>query len=96
MFADQNFDILINNAGVVTRSDSVEATEANWDTVMDVKLKSLFFTTLAFSKECFAKGQLGRVVNIASLLSFQSGIRVAAYTASKHGVAGLTKKLAYE
>lgn len=96
LFADQNFDILINNAGIITRSDAVEATEADWDTVMDVNLKSLFFTTQAFGKECFAKGRLGRVVNIASLLSFQGGIRVAAYTASKHGVAGLTKTLANE
>mgnify|MGYP001255100563 CR=1 FL=1 len=63
---------------------------------MDVNLKSLFFTTQAFGKECFAKSRLGRVVNIASLLSFQGGIRVAAYTASKHGVAGLTKTLANE
>ena len=96
MFADQNFDILIINAGIITRSDAVEATEADWDTVMDVNLKSLFFTTQAFGKECFAKGLLGRVVNIASLLSFQGGILVAAYTASKHGVAGLTKTLANE
>ena len=58
---------------------------------MDVNLKSLFFTTQAFGV-----GRLGRVVNIASLLSFQGGIRVAAYTASKHGVAGLTKTLANE
>ena len=91
MFADQNFDILIINAGIITRSDAVEATEADWDTVMDVNLKSLFFTTQAFGV-----GRLGRVVNIASLLSFQGGIRVAAYTASKHGVAGLTKTLANE
>ena len=96
LFADQNFDILINNAGIITRSDAVEATEADWDTVMDVNLKSLFFTTQAFGKECFTKGLLGRVVNIATLLSFQGGIRVAAYTASKHSVAGLTKTLANE
>ena len=96
MFADQNFDILIINAGIITRSDAVEATEADWDTVMDVNLKSLFFTTQAFGTECFAKGRLGHVVNIASLLSFQGGIRVAAYTASNHGIAGLTKTLANE
>ena len=96
LFAGQGFDILINNAGIIKRGDTVDATEADWDAVMDVNLKSLFFTTQAFGKECLAKGRLGRVVNIASLLSFQSGIRVAAYTASKHGVAGLTKTLANE
>ena len=96
LFADQGFDILINNSGLITRSDAVEATEADWDAVMDVNLKSLFFTTQAFGKECFARGRPGRVVNIASLLSFQGGIRLAAYMASKHGVAGLTKTLANE
>lgn len=96
LFAGQGFNILINNAGIIKRSDAVEATEADWDAVMDVNLKSLFFTTQAFGKECLAKGRFGRVVNIASLLSFQGGIRVAAYTASKHGVAGLTKTLANE
>ena len=92
----ERLDILINNAGVITRSDAVEATKADWDTVMDVNPKSLFFTTPAFGKDCFAKGRLGCVINIASMLSFQGGIRVAAYTASKHGVAGLTKTLANE
>jgi 2-deoxy-D-gluconate 3-dehydrogenase len=94
LFAGQGFNILINNAGIIKRSDAVEATEADWDAVMDVNLKSLFFTTQAFGKECLAKGRFGRVVNIASLLSFQGGIRVAAYTASKHGVAGLTNEWA--
>ena len=77
LFADQNSDIMTKNAGIITRSDAVEATKADWDTVMDVNLKSLFFTTQAFGKECFAKGRLGRVVNIASLLSFQ-GVNVNA------------------
>jgi 2-dehydro-3-deoxy-D-gluconate 5-dehydrogenase len=77
LFAYQNFDILINNAGIITRSDAVEATETDWGTVMDVNLKSLFFTTQAFGKECFAKGLLDRVVNIASLLFFQ-GVNVNA------------------
>ena len=77
LFAGQGFNILINNAGIIKRSDAVEATEADWDAVMDVNLKSLFFTTQAFGKECLAKGRFGRVVNIASLLSFQ-GVNVNA------------------
>jgi len=59
LFAGQGFNILINNAGIIKRSDAVEATEADWDAVMDVNLKSLFFTTQAFGKECLAKGRFG-------------------------------------
>ncbi len=90
-------DILVNNAGIIRREDSVDFGEADWDDVMDVNLKALFFTTQAFAKACFADGNApAAVVNIASLLSFQGGIRVPSYTASKHGVAGLTKILANE
>ena len=89
-------DILINNAGIIRRNDAVDFTEADWDAVMDVNLKALFFTTQGFARAVFARGGQGRVVNIASLLSFQGGIRVPSYTASKHGVAGLTKLLANE
>ena len=96
LFADQGFDILINNAGIIRRNDAVDFTEPDWDAVMDVNLKALFFTTQAFAREIFATNVTGRVVNIASLLSFQGGIRVPSYTASKHGVAGLTKLLANE
>jgi 2-dehydro-3-deoxy-D-gluconate 5-dehydrogenase len=96
LFAGQGFDILINNAGIIRRNDAVDFTEADWDDVMDVNLKALFFTTQAFAREVLAKDSTGRVVNIASLLSFQGGIRVPSYTASKHGVAGLTKLLANE
>lgn len=96
LFAGQGFDILVNNAGIIRRADAVDFTEADWDAVMDVNLKALFFTTQAFAREVFAQGGMGRVVNIASLLSFQGGIRVPSYTASKHGVAGLTKLLANE
>jgi len=96
LFADQGFDILINNAGIIRRNDAVDFTESDWDAVMDVNLKALFFTTQAFAREIFATNVTGRVVNIASLLSFQGGIRVPSYTASKHGVAGLTKLLANE
>ena len=89
-------DILINNAGIIRRNDAVEFTEDDWDAVMDVNLKALFFTTQAFAKAVLTRGGQGAVVNIASLLSFQGGIRVPSYTASKHGVAGLTKLLVNE
>lgn len=89
-------DILVNNAGIIRRADSVDYTEADWDAVMDVNLKAVFLMCQAFARAALARGQGGRIVNIASLLSFQGGIRVPAYTASKHGVAGLTKLLANE
>jgi 2-dehydro-3-deoxy-D-gluconate 5-dehydrogenase len=92
----QDYDILINNAGIIRRADSVEFTEADWDDVMDVNLKAVFFTAQAFARALMARKSGGAIVNIASLLSFQGGIRVPSYTASKHGVAGLTKLLANE
>ncbi|MBB3988247.1 2-deoxy-D-gluconate 3-dehydrogenase [Sagittula marina] len=95
-FVDQGFTILVNNAGIIRREDSVDYSEADWDAVMDVNLKALFFTTQAFGKAAMAAKTPASVVNIASLLSFQGGIRVPAYTAAKHGVAGLTKILANE
>lgn len=96
LFADQEIDILINNAGIIRRNDTLDFSEEDWDAVMDVNLKALFFTTQAFAKSVLAHRGQGAVVNIASLLSFQGGIRVPSYTASKHGVAGLTKLLANE
>lgn len=97
IFADEGYSILVNNAGIIRRADSVDFTEEDWDAVMDTNLKALFFTCQAFAKAHFAAGS-GRasIINIASLLSFQGGIRVPSYTASKHGVAGLTKILANE
>lgn len=95
VFAETRVDILVNNAGIIRRADAVDYTEADWDAVTDVNLKALFFTAQAFGREALKRGQ-GKVVNIASLLSFQGGIRVPAYTASKHGVAGITKLLANE
>jgi 2-dehydro-3-deoxy-D-gluconate 5-dehydrogenase len=88
-------DILVNNAGIIRRADSVDFTEADWDAVMDTNLKSLFFLSQALGKHMIAQGS-GKIINIASLLSFQGGIRVPSYTASKSGVAGLTKLLANE
>jgi 2-deoxy-D-gluconate 3-dehydrogenase len=96
LFMGQPIDILVNNAGIIRRNDAVDFSEEDWDAVMDVNLKALFFTTQAFARAVLARGGQGKVVNIASLLSFQGGIRVPSYTASKHGVAGLTKVLANE
>ncbi len=89
-------DILVNNAGIIRRADVLDFGEEDWDAVMTVNLKSLFFLTQAVAKSMVARGAAGRIVSIASLLSFQGGIRVPSYTASKHGVAGLTKLLANE
>ena len=89
-------DILVNNAGIIRRSDSVDYTEADWDHVLNVNLKAVFMLSQEFARDAIARKAEGRIVNIASLLSFQGGIRVPAYTASKHGVAGLTKILANE
>ena len=96
VFASRPIDILVNNAGIIRRVDSVEFTESDWDAVMDVNLKAVFFTCQAFGKAAMARGASAKIVNIASLLSFQGGIRVPSYTASKHGVAGITKLLANE
>jgi 2-dehydro-3-deoxy-D-gluconate 5-dehydrogenase len=89
-------DILVNNAGIIRRADSTDLTEADWDDVMDINLKSLFFLSQGVAKKMLKQPSGGRIINIASLLSFQGGIRVASYTASKHGVSGLTKILANE
>ena len=95
VFAERKIDILVNNAGIIRREDSVDFSEADWDAVMDVNLKAAFFTCQAFAKAALPRGA-GKIVNIASLLSFQGGIRVPSYTASKHGIAGLTKIMANE
>ena len=93
-------DILVNNAGIIRRADSIEFTEADWDAMMDTNLKVVFFLTQAFARQALKQGPVngvaGKVINIASLLSFQGGIRVPSYTASKSGLAGLTKILANE
>jgi 2-dehydro-3-deoxy-D-gluconate 5-dehydrogenase len=88
-------DILVNNAGIIRRGEAIDFTTADWDEVMDVNLKSAFFLTQAIGKRMLARGY-GKVINIASMLSFQGGIRVASYTASKSAIAGLTRLLANE
>jgi len=89
-------DILVNNAGIIRRADAVDFTEQDWDDVMNVNLKVLFFLSQAAVKRMIADGRGGKIINTASMLSFQGGIRVPSYTASKSGVAGLTKLMANE
>ncbi len=94
-------DILVNNAGIIRRADALAFTEQDWDEVIAVNLKAVFFLSQAAARQ-FIRQQTtepasgGRIVNVASLLSFQGGIRVPSYTASKSGVAGLTRLLANE
>lgn len=89
-------DILVNNAGIIRRADPLDFSEQDWDDVINVNLKTTFFLAQAFARHAVARGGGGKIVNIASVLSFQGGIRVPPYTASKHGVVGLTRLLANE
>jgi 2-deoxy-D-gluconate 3-dehydrogenase len=89
-------DILVNNAGIIRRQDAIDFTEADWDAVMDVNLKSAFFLSQAVARNMLADGHGGKIIMIASLLSFQGGIRIPSYTASKSGLAGITRLLACE
>jgi len=89
-------DILINNAGLIRRADPLEFSEKDWDDVINVNLKAVFFLSQAFARQVLAQGGGGKIINIASVLSFQGGIRIPSYTASKGGVAGLTRLLACE
>jgi 2-deoxy-D-gluconate 3-dehydrogenase len=88
-------DILVNNAGIILSADSVDFTEEDWDAVIDTNLKATFFLCQAAGRLMIAKGG-GKIINIASMLTFQGGIRVPSYTASKSGVGGITKLLANE
>ncbi|WP_206860290.1 2-dehydro-3-deoxy-D-gluconate 5-dehydrogenase KduD [Lysobacter changpingensis] len=87
--------ILVNNAGLIRRADAVDFTEKDWDDVMNVNIKAAFFMAQAAGRHMIASGG-GKIVNIASMLSFQGGIRVPSYTASKSGIAGITRLLANE
>ena len=89
-------DILVNNAGTIRRTDALDVSERDWDEVMDVNLRSAFFLSQAAARWMVDAGRPGKIVNIVSMLSFQGGIRVASYTAAKHGVAGITRLLANE
>lgn len=92
----KGLDILVNNAGIIRRAEAVDTAGADWDAVLDVNLSAVFRLSQGFARAAMARGAGGRIVSIASLLSFQGGIRVPAYAAAKHGVAGLTKALANE
>jgi 2-deoxy-D-gluconate 3-dehydrogenase len=89
-------DILVNNAGILRRADPLAFTEKDWDDVISVDLKSVFFLAQAFAKRALARGRGAKIINVASILAQVGGIRVPSYTAAKHGVAGLTKLLANE
>jgi 2-deoxy-D-gluconate 3-dehydrogenase len=88
--------ILVNNAGIIRRADALNFTEADWDEVMDINLKSAFFLAQAAARAMLSAGHGGKIINIASMLSYQGGIRVASYTSSKSGLMGLTRLLACE
>ena len=79
-------DILVNNAGIIRRDDALDFTEDDWDAVMDVNLKTAFFLSQAAARWWVAQQRGGKIINIASMLSFQGGIRVPSYTASKSGL----------
>jgi 2-deoxy-D-gluconate 3-dehydrogenase len=89
-------DILVNNAGIIRRNKSIDFTEQDWDEVMNINLKTLFFLSQAVARRFLKQGTGGKIINIASMLSFQGGILVPSYTASKSGVMGLTRLLACE
>ena len=89
-------DILVNNAGIIKRQDSIEFSEENWDTVMSVNLKTVFFLSQAVAKQFIKQGSGGKIINIASMLSYQGGIRVPSYTASKSAIRGITMTLSNE
>ena len=89
-------DILVNNAGIIRRQDSIDFTVENWDDVMNVNIRTLFFLSQAAAKQFIAQGEGGKIISIASMLSFQGGIRIPSYTASKSAVKGITMTMANE
>lgn len=89
-------DILVNNAGIIRREDALDFSEEDWDDVMDVNIRALFFLSQDFAKSVVGRSARGKIINVASMLSYQGGIRVPSYTASKSAVMGLTRLLANE
>ncbi|MGO2507542.1 MAG: 2-dehydro-3-deoxy-D-gluconate 5-dehydrogenase KduD [Vibrio hibernica] len=89
-------DILVNNAGIIRREDAIEFSEQNWDDVMNINSKTVFFMSQAVAKQFISQGNGGKIINIASMLSFQGGVRVPSYTASKSAVMGITRAMANE
>ncbi len=88
--------ILVNNAGIIRRAGVLEYSDEDWDAVIEVNLRSVFALSRDFARRLVARGAGGRIINIASMLSFQGGIRVVAYTAAKSGILGLTRALSNE
>jgi 2-deoxy-D-gluconate 3-dehydrogenase len=91
-----HIDILVNNAGIIRREDALKFSEKDWDDVMNVNSKTLFFMAQAVARQFIKQGRGGKIINIASMLSYQGGIRVPSYTASKSAVMGITRLLANE
>lgn len=89
-------DILVNNAGIIRRQDALAFTEKDWDDVMNINIKTVFFFSQAVARQFIAQKSGGKIINIASMLSYQGGIRVPSYTASKSAVMGITRLLANE
>jgi len=89
-------DILVNNAGIIRREDAIRFSEKDWDDVMSINVKTVFFLSQAAARQFIKQDTGGRIINIASMLSFQGGIRVPSYTASKSGVMGITRLMANE
>lgn len=89
-------DILVNNAGIIRRQDILEFSEEDWDDVININQKTVFFFSQAVAKQFVKQGRGGKIINIASMLSYQGGVRVPSYTASKSAVMGLTRALANE
>lgn len=89
-------DVLVNNAGIIRREDAINFSEKDWDDVMNINIRTVFFFSQAVAKQFVKQGTKGKIINIASMLSFQGGIRVPSYTASKSAVKGVTMGLANE
>jgi len=88
-------DILVNNAGIIRRTPAIDFSEADWDAVLQIDLRAAFFLAQAAARVMIPQGG-GKIINIASMLSFQGGILVPSYTAAKSGLAGITRALANE
>lgn len=89
-------DILVNNAGIIKRNDAIDFTQQDWDDVINVNQKVVFFLSQAVVRKYIEQHSGGKIINVASMLSFQGGIRVPSYTASKSAILGLTKAMANE
>ncbi|MGI8642937.1 MAG: 2-dehydro-3-deoxy-D-gluconate 5-dehydrogenase KduD [Thermomicrobiales bacterium] len=89
-------DILVNNAGIIRRAPALDFRQADWDAVLSINLSAAFLLCQAFARQAIVAGTGGKVINMASLLSFQGGTTVPAYAAAKSGIAGMTRALANE